>query len=74
MTISTIPVKELVKDLTNQFRNATKGYPDAQRGNDTYKIQSDFAWYIHEITIGPSCMVYEHVNACREFIKSIKRV
>jgi hypothetical protein len=72
MTSNTIPVKELVRDLKQQFTTATKGYPDAVRGNPTFKLECEFAWFVHEITIGPACMVYEQVNSCREFIRGIK--
>ena len=72
MSSSTIPVKELVRDLTQQFTNATRGYPNAVRGNTSFEQECNFAWYVHEITVGPACMVYEHVNNCRDFIKGIK--
>lgn len=72
MSSHTIPVRELVRDLSKQFSEATKGLPDAARGNQSYQLQSDFAWYIHEITSGPACMVYEQVNQCKEFIRNIK--
>lgn len=72
MSADTLPVKEMVRELSQQFSKAMQGYPAAVRGNDTYRLESDFAWYVHEITAGPSCMVYEYVNGCRDFIKNIK--
>lgn len=72
MTTTTIPVRELVKDLKKQFENAITSFPRAERGNKTYKAECDFAWYVHEITMGPNCMVYEHVNGCKSFIDRLK--
>lgn len=69
---STIPVRELVKDLTKQFSKATEKFPNAERGNITYKAESDFAYFINEIMMGPSCMVYEQVNECKKFIETLK--
>lgn len=71
-TVSTIPVRELVKDLKKQFEDATAKFPKVERGNKTYRAQCDFAWYVHEITMGPSCLVYEHVNNCKQFIDGLK--
>lgn len=68
---SPIPLKEVLRDLRAQFSKAMEGYPEAVRGNDTYKHQCEFAWYVHEITAGPACLVYSHVNECKDFIKTI---
>lgn len=72
-TTSTLPIKDFVRELNKQFSEAVKHLPKAERGNARYKAECDFAWFINEITAGPACMVYEHVNGCKTFIDNLTK-
>jgi len=68
-------VSQVVRYLTNTFKTVTAGLEPASRtkdgANKTYRLQSDFAYLINEITQGPSCMVQKYITDCNEFLDGI---
>lgn len=68
-------ITQVVRYLTNTFKNVTSTWPNAERNgktkNATYIAQCDFAWLINEIMQGPTCMAQKYISDCNELLDSI---
>lgn len=68
--------QSIVKYLTTAFNIATTKLPrpifDKETGaNELYLLQTEFAYRLHEITLGPTCMVQKHIAACNAMIDQV---
>lgn len=70
--MSNSKLNSTVGELYYLFNRATKGYPSAERGNASYKLQCEFAWLLHEITNGPKFFIDDNVEKCKNFINKIQ--
>ncbi len=68
-------VNQIVRHLTAMFNSITQDLPKPARTksgpNDTYKLQTDFAYLLNEIVMGPKCMIQPNIAACNELLDSI---
>lgn len=73
-----IDVDSVVKYLTSAFQRATMNKGRANRdpktgANEAYKLQSEFAHHLNEITRGPECMLTQNIAKTNEFLDKISR-
>ena len=86
MTVIAIhtPYDKVVEDLSERFLDATttkvpasdrNGFkrlrPNNHRGTQLYKLQTEFAYMINEITSGPSYIAPKIIDNCNKFIDGI---
>ncbi len=65
-------LSQVIKYLTTTFNNLTSklekpGWTNIGP-NQTYVFQSEFAYLIHEITMGAPCMIQKNIGACNDYI------
>lgn len=66
-------VNNVVRFLTHRFRTVTAGMSrDNSRGSQLYKLQVEFAYFVDEITRGPSYQVGKIIADANTFISSIQ--
>jgi hypothetical protein len=67
-----INTTQVVRYLSKVFANATESMGrNAPAGSDLYKLQVEFAYYVDEITRGPSYQVSKVIADCNSFIDGI---
>ena len=44
------------------------------RGSRIHDYESDFAWLLHEIRMGPVCLIDENVDRAKKLINTIKDI
>lgn len=69
-------VGQIIRYLTNTFNQATKGQEAAARAknngtNRQYKWETEFAYLINELTLGPRCVLQKNITECNNFIDSV---
>lgn len=62
---------KVVEDLTERFAKATKGIRNNTRGTQLHKWQSDFAYYVNDITSGPTYIAPKIIDNANRFIDGI---
>lgn len=73
------PVKDIsltLRHLNNMFNAVTNGLEKANNHpktgpNLTYQIQSEFAYRINEVMIGPRCLLPKNIAECNEYIDEV---
>ena len=70
-------INQVLRYLTNAFDQATYREPRAVRTkegpNKLYRLQTEFAYLLHEITAGPSCMQQRNITSCNNYIDSMNK-
>lgn len=65
-------INGIVRYLTATFATASNKLPRAARTtdgpNDTYKFQTEFAYRLHEVMVGPKGALQRNIALCNEFI------
>lgn len=67
-----IDVDQVVTFLSSAFNKAT--YPlgfKNNKGTDLYDLQTEMAWMLHEIQMGPRYIAAKRIQEANEFIESI---
>lgn len=69
-------VGQIVRYLTTTFNQATskleRPFRTSHSGpNLSYRLQTEFAYLLNELTQGPRCMLQKHITDCNEFIDSV---
>lgn len=69
-------VGQIIRYLTNTFNQATKGQESAHRVKDKgvnrqYMWETEFAYLINELTLGPRCVLQKNITDCNNFIDSV---
>ena len=65
-------LSDTVQHLCSSFNYVTRGLPAARREsgapNRLYRLQSEFAHYIHELTMSPPCLHPKLIVDAKQFI------
>ncbi len=69
-------ISQIVRYLNNTFNTVTydmekPSYNTTRGANNTYKMQTEFAYLIHEVMIGAPALLQKHISACNEYIDNI---
>jgi hypothetical protein len=69
-------VGQIVRYLSGTFNQATGQLERAFRGkgqgpNLAYRLQTEFAYLLNEVTQGPRCVLQKNITACNEFIDQV---
>lgn len=69
-------VGQIVRYLSATFNQATASLErpfrsDAKGANDTYRLQTEFAYLLNEVVQGPRCILQKNITACNDFIDSV---
>lgn len=69
-------VGQIIRYLTNTFNQATKGQEAATRSktkgvNRQYQWETEFAYLLNELTLGPRCVLQKNIADCNNFIDSV---
>ncbi len=69
-------VDKIIRYLSNMFNMITKNldrpvWSTSTGANETYALQTEFAYLIHEITMCAPCVMQKHISACNEFIDNL---
>lgn len=72
-------INQIVRHLTYMFNTVTSGLDRAQRvlvqgmmvPNDAYRYQTEFAYRLNEIMVGPRSVVQKNIAECNEYIDQI---
>lgn len=69
-------VGQIIRYLTNTFNQATKGQEAAFRSsakgaNRQYKWETEFAYLLNELTLGPRSVLQKNISECNNFIDSV---
>lgn len=64
-------VSQILRFLTNTFNTVTSSLPRASntngRMNVAYRLQTEFAYLLNEIVMGPPCMFQRNIGICNEY-------
>lgn len=70
-------IGQIVRYLTGTFNAATATLPRAERVNDVsnslYIRQTEFAYLLNELMMGPKCMQQKYITDCNEYIEDTQR-
>lgn len=70
-------ISQIVRYLTSTLNQALSGQDRPVRTkagpNNTYIIQTEFAYLLNEIMQGPKCMVQKYIADCNDFIDQVLR-
>jgi len=66
-------VSQIVRYLTATFNQAIAPLERANRPknggpNRAYQLQTEFAYLLHEVVMGPRCVLQRNITECNEFI------
>lgn len=68
-------LSQVIKYLTSTFNTITfkldKPGWTSTGPNETYILQTEFAYLIHEITMGAPCMIQKNIGACNDYIDDL---
>lgn len=69
-------IGQIIRYLTSTFNQATARMERAARSktegpNETYRLQTEFAYLLNEVVQGPRCMVQKNITACNEYIDNV---
>lgn len=68
-------VGKITKYLTNMFNSILTGLPRAVRNKDgsnmAYKYETEFAYRLNEIMIGPPSLQQKYISSCNEYIDEV---
>jgi hypothetical protein len=69
-------VEQVVRYLTATFNKAKAGSERAFRGktigpNETYVMETEFAYLINDVMQGPRCLLQKHIAMCNDFIDQV---
>lgn len=69
-------VGQIIRYLTSTFNQATMSLPRPMRSvaegaNETYKMQTEFAYLLNEVAQGPRCLLQKNIAACNEYIDQL---
>lgn len=69
-------VGQIIRYLTNTFNQATRGQEAAFRAKDKtanrqYKWETEFAYLINELALGPRSVLQKNIAECNNFIDSV---
>lgn len=69
-------VEQVVRYLTTTFNKAKAGMERAFRGktsgpNKTYEIETEFAYRLNEVMVGPRCMLQKNIAECNNYIDHV---
>lgn len=69
-------ISQVVRHLTTTFNNATMKLERPFRGgtlgaNKTYKLQTEFAYLLNDLTQAPNCLVQKYITECNNFIDRV---
>ena len=69
-------VGQIIRYLTTTFNQATSKMERPFRGktsgpNKAYIIQTEFAYLLNELTMGPRSVLQKNIAACNDFIDQI---
>ena len=67
-----IDVNHVCEHLGWLFRDATLGMKNNTKGNDLFDFQVEFAYFLDNITRGPTYIVPKLIAECNQFIEKIK--
>lgn len=71
-------VNQIVRYLTNMFNIATLKmdrpvWTTTKGANDSYQVQTEFAYLLNEVMMGPPCLIQKNISACNEFIDQMNQ-
>lgn len=66
-------IEQVVRYLTTTFNKAKANTDRAFRGktsgpNQTYIFETEFAYKLNEVMMGPRCMLQRNITECNEYI------
>jgi len=66
-------ISQIIRYLTNTFNMATSSLDRAvwatpKGANELYILQTEFAYLLHEVMLGPICVMQKNISACNEYI------
>lgn len=73
-------VESVVRYLTSTFEKTCRGLERPLAAwtiktgfvaNDTYRLQREFAYFLHELTIGPKSVVQRSISDCNNLINEV---
>lgn len=73
-------IGSIVRYLTNMFNQVTAGLDRAQRvnhgsnkvlPNKAYEYQTEFAYRLNEVMIGPRSLLQKNITECNEYIDQV---
>lgn len=68
-------VGQIIRYLTSTFNSATSKMEKSVRNkngpNRAYIIQSEFAYRLNELTMGPKCVLQKNIAECNDFIDEV---
>lgn len=69
-------VGQIIRYLTNTFKQATRGQDAANRTNEKganrqYTWETEFAYLTNELTLGPRCVLQKNIAECNNFIDEV---
>ena len=69
-------INQIVRYLTNTFNMATFNldkpiWTTAKGANEAYIVQTEFAYLLNEVMIGPPCLIQKNISACNEYIDQL---
>lgn len=69
-------VSQIIRYLTATFNQATSRLERPFRGktgnsNESYKLQTEFAYLLNEVAQGPRCVLQRNITVCNEFIDKL---
>lgn len=69
-------IGQIVRYLTSTFNQATARLERAFRGknggpNRAYVLQTEFAYRLNELVLGPRCVLQRNIAECNDFIDQV---
>lgn len=69
-------IDQIVRYLTGTFNKAKSGIERAFRSKDkgpnlAYILETEFAYRLNEVTIGPRCLLQRNIAECNDFIDQV---
>lgn len=69
-------VGQIIRYLTATFNQATSRLERPFRSkvgnaNESYKLQTEFAYLLNEVAQGPRCVLQRNITLCNEFIDQL---
>lgn len=68
-------VEKIVRYLTKTLDTATASLGKANRDekgpNRVYQIQTEFAYLLNELMMGPPCLLQSRITECNDFIDKV---
>lgn len=69
-------VEQIVRYLTSTFDKAKASFGKAARVKETgpnraYILETEFAYLLNEVMVGPPCLLQKNIAECNEFIDQV---